>query len=691
MTTEAFCREPGRPMADSHRQPPPNVDPRVLCTTMLDAARAARIGVTVTHVDGGAPRNIYVSEVAATILGWPMDELMGGDAMIHIAAEDRPRMRERFDKRVGGENGQVTYDLTAIGKDGTRTPIRVTATDAIFDGRRSVVAFVVDLAARRAAEEARMHAEARFRDLIEKAPEPIAILDKLHFLYANPAFATVLGYRCVDDLYPVPLSQIVHAKDLALLETRSQLLIDHGRQPPPYVYTCLRPDGSTRLLEATSVPFQYEGKPAILTMGRDVTERRMLEGRLIQADRLAALGTLAAGVAHEINNPLAYLILNLDWIARKVSEGAVGPEVGSAEREGGQENHRDAAASQGAEWMTEMLREARGGAERVAAIVRHLRSFSRADDDTRRAVDLSAVVRTAIKLTGQEIRPRARITTVIEPIRSVWANEGRLEQVAVNLLLNAGQALPEARAATNEIRVVVRPSSDASAVLEISDNGDGIAPDVLPRIFDPFFTTKPPGLGTGLGLSICHGIVASLGGRITVDSVPGEGTTFRVVLPTTYLPQDEPHTPIEPAPLRGEARARVLVIDDEVQIASTLRELLAADHDVLATTNASDALAAVRAGSDFDVIFCALAMPGMDGITLFSELAQVRPGLEKRIVFTTAGAFTKRAAEFLASVDNRHLEKPFSLGLVERIVREMRRSRPVDENDARRAASARGC
>lgn len=650
-------------MIDRDRLPPSSVDLGELGKTMLDATRAARIGVTVSLLEGGAPRNIYVNDAAAAILGYSVDELMVADAFALIVPEDQRHVRERFEKRAAGESGQVSYELTAVRRDGSRAPLVVTATDATFDGRRAVVAFIVDVSARRTAEEARVRAEARFRELIEKAPEPIAIFDKVHFLYANDAFAAVLGYVRAEELYPVPVAQLVHPKDLALLETRTKLLIDDGRAPPPYVYTCLRRDGSTRLLEATSIPFEYEGKSTILTMGRDVTERRMLEARLIQADRLAALGTLAAGVAHEINNPLAFLMLNLEWIARKVSEGG--------------------AARENSEWLAEMLHEARRGAERVATIVRQLRSFSRADDDTRRAVDLAAVVQTAIKLAGQEVRPRARITTVFEPIRAVWANEGRLEQVVLNLLLNAAQALPEQRAATNEIRLVIRANPDGNAVLEISDNGEGIAPDVLPRIFDPFFTTKPPGVGTGLGLSICHGIVASLGGRITVHSVPGEGTTFHVILPTTCVQHKDAAPPSsEPAPPR-DARARVLVIDDEIQIASTLRELLAAEHDVLATTNASDALAAVRAGSDFDVIFCDLAMPGMDGIRLFHEVRKERPGLEGRIVFTTGGAFTKAAAEFLSSVDNRHLEKPFSLGLVERIVREMR-ARRVEAQESRR-------
>jgi len=367
---------------------------------------------------------------------------------------------------------------------------------------------------------------------------------------------------------------------------------------------------------------------------------------------------MAAGVAHEINNPLGYVMLNLDWIARKLPESAGDPASMQA--------------------LIELLHEAHRGAERVASIVRELRTFSRADGELRRRVDLSAVARSAIKIAGHEIRHRARVSTSFEPAAAVWANESRLEQVVLNLLLNASHAMPEDRATSNEIRVQVRPDGDASVVLEVSDNGEGIPQEILPRIFDPFFTTKPRGVGMGLGLSICHGIVMALGGKITVHSTPNEGTTFRVALPVTDRTDVEADSPASEVPSsRPGPRARVLVIDDEVPIANTMRELLGARHDVTATTSVRDALAAVESGRDFDVIFCDLMMPGMSGIELYEELREGHPGLADRIVFMTGGAFTKRAAEFLATTENKRVEKPFSLGLIERIVREMAAPRSV--------------
>jgi PAS domain S-box-containing protein len=639
------------------KTPPPDVDLSDLGKTMLAAAQAAHIGVAVTIMEP-RPRTIYLNQAAADILGWSVEELLAGDLMGSVDPADRAQMEERLRRRLAGEAGEATYELTAVRKDGRRVQVAVTASDGKIDGRRAIVAFVVDVTSRRQAEELRRRHEASFRELIEKAPEPIGMVRSNRYVYANAALVTALGYPSAQALYEVPLDQLVDPLQVGHLHSRMALILERSRLPPT-TYKVRRLDGSTVMLETSSVHFEYEGQESILTMSRDVTERQLLQARLVQADRLAALGTMAAGVAHEINNPLAYVMLNLDWIARKLVEGA-----------------HDPAAVEG---LAEMLQEARQGAERVATIVHELRSFSRAEGETRRRVDLAAVVRSTIKLAAHEIRPRARIVTSLERIAPVWANEGRLEQVVLNLLLNAVHAVPESRPEANEISVSVRGDGDHHVVLEVSDNGEGIPLEVLPRIFDPFFTTKAAGGGTGLGLSICHGIVAALGGQITVHSVPGEGSTFRVSLPVA---EEEPETELSGSPSDTAARsvppgprARVLVVDDEVQIASTLRELLATDHEVVAVTGAREALGLIDAGHDFDVVFCDLMMPSMSGIDLYETLRSRGTGIERRIVFMTGGAFTTRAAEFLASVDNRRVEKPFSLLLVEGIVRDMRRAR----------------
>ena len=630
-----------------------SIDAAVLGQSMLEAARAAHIGVTVTFVDTPSPRNVYVSEAAAEVLGWSVQELIERDPMAHIAGVDQSRIQDRLARRQGGEGGQTSYELTVVRKDGRQVPVEVTATRATIDGRPAVFAFLVDTSARKEAEQLRRRHEESFRDLIEAAPELIGIIRDGRFVYANRAYVRALGFESVEQLSGVTIASLVEHDDADAQRRREELLRSGAEPPPPYTYRVLRRDGTRLLLEATSVYFEYEGKPSVLAMARDVTQRKQLERQLIQADRLAALGTMAAGVAHEINNPLAYVMLNLEWIARKLPDVMSAPESLPA--------------------LLVMLDEARQGARRVSTIVRELRSFSRAEGETRRPVDLATIVQAVIKMVGNEVRHRARVTTSFESVRPVIANEARLEQVVVNLMLNAAQAMPEGRGEKNEISVTVREDGERRAILEVVDNGVGIPAEVLPRIFDPFFSTKPVGVGTGLGLSICHGIVTSLGGQIAAYS-DGTGTTFRVVLPTSEaLVMDSAPPASGPTSSRESVRARILVVDDEPAIANALRELLAPEHVVSSAISAREALDAI-AREDFDVVFCDLMMPGTSGMDLFERIRVQKPGFERRIVFMTGGAFTSRAAEFLSSVDNRRLEKPFSMGLVERIVRDMARA-----------------
>jgi PAS domain S-box-containing protein len=632
---------------------PADIDVGALGHAVLEAAHVARIGVTLTLIEPPVPRCVYVNGAAAEIVGWPIEELLKGNPLRHVAPEDQNIVLDRFARRAEGEKGDRSYELNVVRSDGRRVTIEVTASPTTVGGRAAVFAFVVDVTARKEAERARRRTEAHFRHLMEIAPEPFGIIRDGRFVFANMAYAKVIGLETVEELYSTDLRDLVPPDEAEIMRARGKFLREGGR-PPPATYHVRRRDGSVVHLEVSSGPCEYEGEPAILTVGRDVSTRKALEEQLIQADRLAAIGTMAAGVAHEINNPLGYVMLNLDWIARKLPTSAGDPASMEA--------------------LIELLHEAHRGAERVASIVRELRTFSRADGETRRRVDLATVARSAIKIAGHEIRHRARVSTSFEPAAAVWANESRLEQVVLNLLLNAAHAMPEDRAASSEIRILVRPDGDAGAVLEVSDNGEGIPQEVLPR----FFTTKPRGAGMGLGLSICHGIVMSLGGKITVHSTPNEGTTFRVALSCTDREDVEVDPPASEVPSsRPGPRARVLVIDDEIPIANTMRDLLGARHDVTATTTVQDALAAVEGGRDFDVIFCDLMMPGMSGIELYEELRDAHPSLADRIVFMTGGAFTKRAAEFLAATENRRVEKPFSLGLIERIVREMAAPRSV--------------
>ncbi|MGO9834089.1 MAG: ATP-binding protein [Polyangiaceae bacterium] len=394
------------------------------------------------------------------------------------------------------------------------------------------------------------------------------------------------------------------------------------------------------VLETTFTPVrdQAGAVDGAIGVSIDVTERVKMQHRLLQAERLASMGTLSATVAHEINNPFSYVLGNLELASNLLAEGDATPETRGR--------------------LAQQVDQAREGADRVRRIVRGLRAFSRQDDDRTEPTDVHVVLERALEMAGNVIRHRARLVRHFDAVPPVFANDLRLGQVFVNLLLNAAQAIPEGHADENEIRVSTwRHAAKQMVVIAVEDTGSGIPADVKTRIFEPFFTTKPVGVGTGLGLSICYGVVNGLGGTIEVDSGPGRGTTFRVYLPASGRALREGTVPPEsPAPLR---RGRVLIIDDDANVARTFALRLDGDHDVVVSLEPRAAAQRILAGERFDVIFCDLMMPDMTGMDFYAAITEKDARQAERIVFVTGGAFTPAAMAFVARVPNTFLEKPF--------------------------------
>jgi len=249
---------------------PANVDVGAIGRAILEAAQGARLGVTVTFVDREKPELVYINEAAAEIVGWPVEELFEHDVLAHVAPEDEPLVHERFRKRAGGEPGERTYPLTVLRKDGRRVNIEVDR-ELRHDGRPAVVfAFVVDVTARIAAERAKSRTEAQFRALMEIAPEPFGIVREGRFVYANKAYANALGYTDVADLYGIDIRDRLSPEEGEALRTREKFVREGGRLPPT-IYHARRRDGTIVQLEASSGPCDFEGKPAIITMARDVS------------------------------------------------------------------------------------------------------------------------------------------------------------------------------------------------------------------------------------------------------------------------------------------------------------------------------------------------------------------------------------------------------------------------------------
>jgi PAS domain S-box-containing protein len=609
---------------------------------IIEAAELAGIGVTVSFDDDQFPVT-FASEAAGRIFGLSAEALKRQEPHNRLAPEDLPRVAELIQKRLRGEPTPRLLEVQALRADGTTVPIELGMAFVTIDGRPARVAFLHDISERKRAQQS----EARYRTLIEHAADGVAILDAQHVIrYMNPSGLRMMGMEDAAQVVGRRVTEFVDPD----VERRALARPPVAEGATEIVFR--RPDGSSVVVETIAVPIEHDGKPAFMTFARDITERRQMEARLVQADRLAAVGMLAAGVAHEINNPLAFVLLNLGVLTRELPRLVKDP------------SRMEATLAR--------VAETREGAERVATIVRDLRTFARSEPDRDEPVELRRVLESAVKMVSSGMRTRAHVSTLYETVPLVRGSEARLGQVFLNLLVNALQALPDHR----EQEVAVRLEHlNGEVVVTVSDTGAGIAPADLPRIFDPFFTTKPSGMGTGLGLSIVHSIVTSLGGRITVESTVGSGTRFRVHLPV-MIPGPRPRARETPVPMPGsEGRLRVLIIDDEQTVAAAVARALEDENTVSVSTSAADALPDILA-ERYDVVICDVMMPRMGGVELYEEVAKARPGLERRIVFMTGAGFTPRLAELIDRTATTCLEKPFTGEAVKREVRKHQRGTP---------------
>lgn len=405
--------------------------------------------------------------------------------------------------------------------------------------------------------------------------------------------------------------------------------------PPDFEVERTSESGERTTLYWAIQVFSVDGETFVVGSGLDITERREMQLRVQTNDRMSALGTLASGVAHEINNPLAYVLTNVELAQSQARKGDV-------------------------EGVTRHLAEASEACVRAAKIVADLKGFSQSPGPTA-AVNLRAVVDSARRMMSHLLVDRRVFRCMVVADVWVWADETKLCQVVLNLLLNAAEACVGAGAEAS-IDVSSSIQGDA-AVLRVEDTGIGMPESVVSRIFDPFFSTKGPRQGTGLGLSISHRIVQQLGGSIQVESREGFGSTFLVELPVAAAPGDE--SPLVETVDRPE-RARVLIVDDEPGLAEAFALSLSGQHTAVATSGI-EALAALDAGV-FDVIVCDMSMPEMDGPQLHATLERSDPDMAARMVFLTGGAFTTEAHDFLRDRADVTLYKPASAKALRELV-----------------------
>jgi signal transduction histidine kinase/CheY-like chemotaxis protein len=405
-----------------------------------------------------------------------------------------------------------------------------------------------------------------------------------------------------------------------------------------------------RAYAARAYPLSERG---VVLYIRDATDEREREIGRLQSEKLASIGMLAAGVAHEINNPAAFVLANIEALTghMRLIEDKLRDCAGADARPALSGVLFEASA---------ILQESKEGMARIQRIVKDLGSFSHADEDVNVPMSVNAAVESALTMLRNELKYRARVEQDLRATRMVLASAPRLGQVFLNLISNAVQALEEADVKRNLVRVRSFDDGD-QVVVEVSDNGPGIAPETAPRIFESFFTTKPRGMGTGLGLPISLGIVRSLGGEIIVDSRPGEGATFRVRIPaTSTVPAARPQAP-EVTPSRVFIRRRILAVDDEALLLKAYRRMLGEAHELVTALGGHEALKVLEKDARFDVVMCDLQMPEMSGMELHQAVMNSHPALADRFVFVTGGAFSGDARRFLEEAVPAVIQKPFNV------------------------------
>ncbi len=603
----------------------------------------APVGMYLKSIDG---RYVMANPEMAKVFGRPVREMIGHTAADALPADEAEMVRA-YDREVI-ESGRPTIHeeyLEGLQAYSWSMVIRFPVRDA--QGHITHIGgFDVDISMQKAAERTLKESEQRFRQFAEAHPVPLVVLRLAdsRVLFVNPAYLSLLqlaaeGPEALDkhQLWANPAERAPYLDRLR-----------RDGEIRGYDLMVRRRDGSVLPAQMSSRLIEYGGEPALVTSVIDLSQQRAAESEiqrqreaLHQSEKLAALGSLLAGVAHELNNPLSVVVGYSSML---------------------EEFAPDDATRRRAERV-------HAAADRCARIVKAFLAMARQKPPKFGPVALNHVVEAALELAAYGLR-----TADIEVIReldtdlpAVWGDSDQLHQVLTNLIVNAQHALQQIEG-PRRLVVCSRHGHGEVQVL-VEDNGSGMADDIRKRIFEPFFTTKPQGMGVGVGLSLCHGIVAGHGGRIEVETTPGDGSRFVITLPLSLRDVANGESALVEPGTAG--RGRVLVVDDEAELADLVREVLSRDgYEVSLARSGREALA-LLAGQEVDVIVSDLRMPDLDGPGLWRELRAKRTELASRMIFVTGDTLGADASRFLKEADVPVMEKPLDLVELRRRVDEV--------------------
>jgi len=657
-------------------------------------------GVVVTRPSDGL--FLYVNAAAAGVLGRPPEELVGRRRASELY--ERPERRSEVVQEVA-EAG-TPEEVALLRPDGRRVWVLLTLRQALFDGEPCLLCSVVDVTHRLGIEAELRQSQDRLAIVgamarsiraglsrvrvaevaVERTAEILsselrvccALLDELGEArvlasHGPPSMPSLEG-RVVDlSLAPAYLEALVEGRpfvtedaldDRRLADVRESLaplgcrafvdapLFGGAELVGVFCIAAAEPRAFSQHEVETlrEVASYLSGALHDAQLQEERREHEAFQRELLHADRLKSIGQLAAGVAHEINNPAAFVSANLDALRTAVRRASR-----QASDDGGPLDLRE---------MGRILHECEVGLHRIASVASQLRAFARVERDELETTDLNGLVEGACAMVRNEVRARGTLVTELGNVPLVVACPGKISQVLVNLLVNAAHALPEGDVEANRIVVRTRRQGD-QVTITVEDTGSGMDERVRARIFEPFYTTKPRELGTGLGLSLSAEIVRQHGGEIEVSSAPGQGSTFSVSLPIGQVRPSSLQGLAVPNVEAGRRRLRVLAVDDEELLLRSLERTLGRRHELVTALGGRAGLAAMEGDDRWDVVLCDLMMPDLDGQRLYETVARDRPQIARRFVFMSGGAFTPRTKEFVARVDRPVLHKPVRVQALE--------------------------